>query len=386
MSASAAASAGSVASRLSSFNLTSERTQTVSSEGAVEFPGWPNVLSQLFHGEDLAEELAFAAFEEILHGRAEISQIAALVAALRTKGESIEEIAGFVAAMRRAGERVPLTCEAIDTCGTGGDRSSTINVSTTAAFVAAGAGAVVAKHGGRAASSQSGSADVLEALGVAIELGPDHVGTCIAEVGIGFCFAPRFHPAMRFVAPVRRELGVATVFNILGPLANPAGVTRQVVGVGDPAMAEKMIGVLERLGTSHAIVCFGDDGLDELTTVTTSTLFESYLAPSGERIRRHYQIEPRDLGLARAQRSDLEGGSAAHNALRLRAILSGEAGPQRDIVLLNAAGALVVADLAPDLPTGLVVARESIDSGRALARLDGLVELSSRLSTQESSS
>jgi anthranilate phosphoribosyltransferase len=344
---------------------------------AASFPGWPAILSMVFRREDLSQSLAFETFGEILGGRAELSQIAALVAALKTKGETTEEITGFVAAMRGAGDRVELDVDAIDTCGTGGDRSTTINVSTSAAFVAAGAGAVVAKHGGRAASSQSGSADVLESLGVAIELGPEGVRRCIEEAGIGFCFAPRFHPAMRFVAPVRRELGVPTIFNILGPLANPAGVTRQVVGVGDPSVAEKMLGVLESLGSHHAIVCYGNDGLDELSTVTSSTVFESSLNESGERVRRTYQLDPQAYGIATARLSELQGGSAEHNAERLRAVLGGESGAQRDIVLLNAAAAMVVADLAPDIGSGLELARQSIDSGAALRVLDRLIAVSS---------
>ncbi|HUY07475.1 MAG TPA: anthranilate phosphoribosyltransferase [Acidimicrobiales bacterium] len=347
------------------------------------FVGWPAVLAQLFRREDLSSTLASATFEAILSGESKPTQIAAFVAALKTKGETVDEITGFVEAMRRAGEHVDLEVDAIDTCGTGGDRSTTINVSTSAAFVAVGAGAVVAKHGGRAASSKSGSADVLEALGVAIELGPDGVKQCIESVGIGFCFAPRFHPAMRFVAPVRGELGVPTIFNVLGPLANPAGVTRQVVGVGDPAMAEKMLGVLEAFGSHHAIVCYGNDGLDELSTVTTSTIFESSLSPDGARERRSYQLDPQSLGLAPAMLSDLQGGNPAHNAERLRAILSGAAGPQRDIVLLNAAAALVVADIAKDIAAGLALAEESIDSGAALAALDRLISLSRELGGSE---
>jgi len=348
------------------------------------FTGWPAVLSQLFRREDLSSPLAGATFDAILSGESKPTQIAAFVAALKTKGETVEEITGFVEAMRRAGEHVELHIDAIDTCGTGGDRSTTINVSTSAALVAVGAGAVVAKHGGRAASSQSGSADVLEALGVAIELGPDEVRQCIESVGIGFCFAPRFHPAMRFVAPVRSELGVPTIFNILGPLANPAGVTRQVVGVGDPSMAEKMLGVLEAFGSHHAIVCYGNDGLDELSTVTSSTIFESILSADGMRVRRSYQLDPRDFDLKPARLADLQGGTAAHNAERLRAVLAGERGAQRDIVLLNAAAALVVADIATDIAEGLTLSEKSVDSGAALAALEHLVSRSRELGAMSS--
>lgn len=337
------------------------------------------MLAKLFGREDLSTELAEASFDAILSGETEPTQIAAFAAALRTKGETVEEISGFVSAMRRMSEHVAIGREAIDTCGTGGDRSTTVNVSTSAAFVAVGAGAVVAKHGGRAASSQSGSADVLEALGVAIELGPLEVARCIESVGIGFCFAPRFHPAMRYVAPVRKSLGVPTIFNILGPLANPAGVTRQVIGVGDRAMAEKMLGVLEILGARHAIVCYGNDGLDELSTVTTSQIFETKLRDDATRERTTWELDPRDYGIAPARLADLQGGAPAHNAERLRAVLDGEIGPQRDIVLLNAAAALVVADLASDIAAGLEMGALSIDSGRALRALDDLVARSQEL-------
>lgn len=343
------------------------------------FPGWPSLLSRLFRHEPLDRELARAAFVEILSGRALPEQIAAFAASLRTRGETVEEISGFVMAMLEAGDRVRAPEGAIDTCGTGGDNATTINVSTTAAFVAAGAGATVAKHGGRAASSHAGSADVLEALGVVIELGPLEVERCIATTGIGFCFAPRFHPAMRFAGPVRRALGVPTVFNVLGPLANPAGVSRQVIGVGDPSMAEKMLGVLEALGTRHAIVCYGNDGLDELSTTTTSTVFESRLDRSGDRVREQYQVDPRAFGLTPARLEQLQGGSPEHNATRLRRVLEGELGAQRDIVALNAAAALVVADLAGSIAEGVELAQKSIDSGAALRALEGLIECSTRL-------
>jgi anthranilate phosphoribosyltransferase len=229
----------------------------MSTTALLDAGGWPGLLTQLFQREDLSGELAGAALDDILSGGVEPLQIAAFLAALRTKGESVEEMAAFVRAMRRAGEVVVLEEGAIDTCGTGGDRSGTINVSTAAALICAGADVAVCKHGNRAASSQSGSADVLEALGVAIDLGPEGVASCVAAARIGFCLATRFHPAMRHVGPVRRGLGVATVFNFLGPLANPAAVRRQVVGVGDPRMADRMLGVLEANGAEHAIVCYG---------------------------------------------------------------------------------------------------------------------------------
>jgi anthranilate phosphoribosyltransferase len=284
-----------------------------------------------------------------------------------------------------AAERVPvagpLQDRLIDTCGTGGDRSGTINISTVAAFVVAGAGVPVCKHGGRAASSKAGSADLLEALGVAIDLGPEGVAQCIATAGIGFCFAPRFHPAMRHATPTRRELGVPTVFNFLGPLANPARVRRQVVGISDPGMADKMIGVLEANGAVHALVVFGHDGLDELTTTSTSTVVELDLSDSrsGGRRLRSYEVDPSSLGLKPAVLADLLGGDAATNATAARRVLEGQTGPHRDIVLLNAAAGIVAAGQATELADGVGQAATSIDSGSALGCLDRLVAASRSL-------
>ena len=243
--------------------------------------GWPFVLGRLAAGESLSAAEARAALAEVLAGEATPSQLAAFIFALRCKGETVEEMTGLVQAMLDAAQTVPvddqLRGRLVDTCGTGGDRSGTVNVSTMAAFVVAGAGIPVCKHGNRAQSSKAGSADLLEALGVAIDLGPDGVARCLAEATIGFCFAPTFHPGMRHAGPTRRELGVATVFNFLGPLANPARVRRQVVGVSDPRMADKMLGVLQANGAVHTLVVWGHDGLDELTTTTTSTM------PAGSR-------------------------------------------------------------------------------------------------------
>jgi anthranilate phosphoribosyltransferase len=266
---------------------------------------------------------------------------------------------------------LPPGVEVIDTCGTGGDRSHSINVSTIAAFVAAGAGAKVCKHGNRAASSAAGSADVLEALGVVIDLGPAGVARCITEAGMGFCFAPRYHAASRHAVPVRRALGVPTVFNFLGPLANPAHPRRQVVGVSDPAMAEKVLGVLEANGATRAMVVYGHDGLDELTTTTTSTV----VSLEGGEVRT-LVVDPTALGLDRPPLDQLRGGDPATNAALARQVLEGEQGPHRDVVLLNAAAAVVVAGLAGDLPAGLEQAAHSIDSGRAGEVLDRLVDVS----------
>jgi len=338
--------------------------------------GWPAILQRLFHRQDLTAGEASAALDDVLEGSATPAQIGAFVAALRTKGETVDEMIGLASSMRAHAESFEVGVEVVDTCGTGGDRSGTINVSTLSALVVAGAGAVVCKHGGRAASSLAGSADVLEALGVVIDLGPEGVRRCIDEAGVGFCFAPRFHPAMRHAGPVRRELGVATVFNFLGPLVNPAGATRQLVGISDPVMAEKMLDVLETFGSVHAMVAFGHDGLDELSTVATSTVIESMREPDGTYRRRRLEIEPESLGLDRASLADLQGGDAAHNAeLGLR-LLEGERGPRRDLVCLNAAAALVVAALADDLVDGYEMASAAIDDGNAKGALDRLVTVS----------
>jgi anthranilate phosphoribosyltransferase len=334
---------------------------------------WPGVLGRLMAGADLSPAEAAGAFDQVLTGEATAAQIAAFVVALRAKGETVEEMAAFVRAMLEHAAPLTIAGDLVDTCGTGGDRSGSINVSTAAAFVVAGAGARVCKHGGRAASSAAGSADVLEALGVAFDLGPAGVARCVDEVGMGFCFAPRFHPAMRFAVPVRRELGVATVFNFLGPLANPARARHQVVGVGDPLMAEKMVGVLRANGCRRAWVVHGADGLDELTTTGTTTVYE--VDDSRPEVRR-FAVDAADLGLARASLDDLRGGDAAANAESVRRVLDGEPGPHRDIVVLNAAAGLVVAGVVSDLAAGVVAAAASLDEGRAREVLEGLVRVS----------
>jgi anthranilate phosphoribosyltransferase len=274
---------------------------------------WPDVLAPLMRRDDLPAGLVEQAMTTILSGDASDAQIAAFAVTLRSKGETPAELAALVRTMLRFSTPVEIDLEhpgpVVDTCGTGGDRSRSINVSTLAALVVAGAGVRVAKHGNRAASSACGSADLLEALGVAIELGPEGVARCVDEAGIGFCFAPRFHPAMRFAGPTRRELGVPTTFNFLGPLANPARVRRQVVGVSDPTMAERMLATLAELGTERAMVFHGGDGLDELTTTTVSDVFELV---DGD--VRHSVIDPGELGIARVDMSALVGGDPAHNA------------------------------------------------------------------------
>jgi anthranilate phosphoribosyltransferase len=338
-----------------------------------EAGGWPGVLGMLSQGRDLTAEEARAAMAEVLAGEATPAQIAGFIVALRMKGETVEELGGLVDAMLAAAEQVTLTIDGpvVDVVGTGGDRAHTINVSTLSALVVAGAGGRVCKHGNRAASSATGSADLLEALGVRIDCGPDEVARCVAEAGIGFCFAPRFHPAMRHAGPTRRELGIPTVFNFLGPLANPARVQRLMIGVADASMAERMVRVLAARGCERALIVHGDDGLDELTTSTTSHVVE---LRDGQVV--DYEVDPGELGLAPASREALVGGEPATNARLARRVLAGDPGPHRDIVSLNAAAALVVAGLADDLATGLAVAHTAIDSGKAADALERLVEVS----------
>lgn len=353
--------------------------------------GWPGVLRRLLAGDDLSAEEAACAFGEVLSGAATPAQIAAFVTALRAKGEAVGEMTGFVQAMLAHAEPLPLTVEGdvVDTCGTGGDHSASVNVSTMAALVVAGAGVPVCKHGGRAASSAAGSADVLEALGVVIDLGPAGVARCVAEAGMGFCFAPRFHPAMRHAGPVRRELGVATVFNFLGPLANPARARLQVVGVSDPAMAPKMLGVLAANGAKRAMVVHGADHLDELSTTGPNEvlLYDADVDAPGASggaaaggaapaEPRRATIDPAALGLAPATVADLRGGDAAANAEAVRGVLGGARGPYRDVVLLNAAAALVVAGAAADMAGAVARAAATVDDGLAATALERLVAVS----------
>lgn len=335
---------------------------------------WPHILGRLAAGDDLSRDESRAAMAAIMAGEATAAQAAALIVSLRIKGETVDEMTGLVEAMRASAVPVEIDMPVVDVVGTGGDRSGTFNISTTAAFIAAGAGAKVAKHGNRSASSRCGSADVLEALGVVIDLGPEETATMVAETGFGFMFAPRYHPAMRHVAPVRRELGIPTVFNFLGPLANPAGATRQAVGVADPAMAERMIRVLASLGSEYAFVYYGEDGLDEVTTTGPTFIFR---LRDGEIT--HAEFTPEDFGVPRARPEDLLGGDAATNAAILREVLDGAPGPRRDVAVVNAAPALVAAGLAPGFVEGVELAAEAIDSGAARRVLDEVVERSRSL-------
>jgi anthranilate phosphoribosyltransferase len=343
-----------------------------------ELGGWPAVLGPLLAHHDLTSQQARAAMAEILAGAATPAQVAGFVVALRVKGETVDELDGMLDAMFAAAEIVELADDVrdrvVDIVGTGGDRSHTINVSTLASIVIAGAGALVCKHGNRAASSSCGAADLLEALGVAIELSPDEVARCVDDAGIAFCLAPRFHPALRHAGPTRRELGVPTAFNILGPMANPARARRYVVGVADPAVAPKMLGVLRDHGAIRVMVVHGDDGLDELTTTGPSTIHEL----DGVEVRT-WRLDPVDLGFAHVEAHQLRGGLPEANAAIARRVLAGESGAHRDIVVLNAAAGLWAAGVALSLEQGVALAAAAIDDGRATAALDRLVMTSQRL-------
>jgi anthranilate phosphoribosyltransferase len=329
-------------------------------------------LGKLVRGEDLDEREAARAMELIMRGDATPSQIAGLVIALRVKGETVEEIAGLARAVMA--HATPITVDdpatLLDVVGTGGDGSHSFNISTLSAIVAAACGARVAKHGNRAATSTCGAADVLEELGVRIDLAPPQVAECVREAGIGFLFAPLFHPSFRFASVPRRELGVRTVFNILGPLCNPAGAGCRALGVADAALAAKVADTLGRLGVRRTLV-FNAEGLDELSTAGPSLVIELL-----EGQRREYQLDPEELGLQPASPADLRGGLPAENAAIARAVLEGERGPRRDIVLLNASAALRAAGLAADWREGLGLASEAIDSGRAASVLARWVDVS----------
>ena len=331
-------------------------------------------MSTLVAGGDLDAMTAGSVMTTILRGDATAAQIGGFLVALRAKGESVDELAGLLEATLHEATFVPLTDDersnCLDIVGTGGDGSHSVNVSMMAALVAAGAGAPICKHGNRSASSKCGSADVLELLGVAIELHADGVAACVREAGIGFCFAPMFHPAFRFTGPPRRELGIPTTFNLLGPMANPGRVRRQLIGVADPQFAEPMIETLERLGLSDAWVVHGD-GMDELTTTGTSRVLALCEGAITE-----FSIDPADYGLAPATADDLRGGAPEENALAVRRVLAGEKGPHRDIVLLNAGAGLVVAGRVGDVGAGIEMATAAIDEGNAQASLDALIRVS----------
>ncbi|MBE3582995.1 MAG: anthranilate phosphoribosyltransferase [Limnochordaceae bacterium] len=324
-------------------------------------------IAQVTSGQALTQEEAAAAMTDIMEGRATPAQVAAWITALRLRGETVPEIAGAAIAMRAAAHRItPRVARLVDTCGTGGDGAHTFNISTAAAIVVAGAGVPVAKHGNRAVSSQAGSADVLEALGVEVLLSPASVQQCIETIGIGFLFAQVFHPAMRFAAGPRREIGIRTIFNVLGPLTNPAAAPTQLVGVYSAELVQPVAEVLDRLGCERALVVHGlEDGVDEISL--SGPTLAAFLDHHRVTIR---TLTPQDLGLTAQPPQAVRGESAQENAQRIRRLLAGEKGPARDVVLLNAAGALWAAGVAGDLSQGVRLAAESIDSGAAARRLE----------------
>ncbi len=339
-------------------------------------------IQKLIEKQSLTMEEAAHVMGEIMDGQVTPSQLAAFVTALRLKGETVEEIAGLARTMRERAVRVSPSVPVVDVVGTGGDGLNTFNISTAAAFVAAGAGVKVAKHGNRAASSQCGSADVLEALGVKVELTAAQVEQCIDMVGIGFMLATAFHPAMKHASPTRREIGFRTVFNILGPLTNPAGAKAQLIGVPSQAIGEKIANAARLLGTDHALVVNGSNGMDEICLASSTHVWESTRSGTFD-----YRMVPGDFGYGRAALKTLQGGTPAENARTIRAVLGGEKGPRRNVVVMNAAAAIMVGDTrngdGPHGVAGIVgcvrAAEESIDSGRALAKLDGLAKFTRSL-------
>ena len=333
-----------------------------------------DAIEMVVSGESLSGDQAEAVMDQIMTGDATPAQFGAFVTALRIKGETVDEIAGMAQVMRDRSLRVAVDGTVVDTCGTGGDGSGSFNISTTAAFVVAGAGVKVAKHGNRAMSGSTGSADLLEELGVNISLSPDSVTRCLDEVGFGFMFAQAFHPSMRFAAGPRREIGIRTVFNILGPLTNPAGADRQVIGVADPSIAERMALVLGRLGSKKALVVHGSDGMDELTVAGPSTVWQMEDGDVST-----FEVTPRELGFPVSDAESIRASSPEASARMARGVLSGERGPARDVVLLNAAAALVAADRSETLASGIERASRSLDSGDAAQKLSALVELSRTL-------
>ncbi|MCL6584296.1 MAG: anthranilate phosphoribosyltransferase [bacterium] len=323
-------------------------------------------IAQIIAGKDLSREEAVEVMREVMDGMATDAQIAAFITALRMKGETVEEITGFTQVMREKAEKVVVSSPVLDTCGTGGDGAYTFNISTATAFVAAGAGAVVAKHGNRSVSSMCGSADCLAALGIEIMAEPPIVEKCLREAGIGFFFAPLWHKSMKYAIGPRKEIGIRTVFNILGPMTNPAGAKCQLLGVYDQALVSPLAHVLKNLGSSRAMVVHGLDGLDEITTTSRTKVSE--LKDNGSVV--DYELDPRDFGLPLAKKEDLVGGSVEDNVRIVTEVLQGKPGPARDIVLLNAGAAIYVYGLAENLSEGIDLAARSIDTGAALAKLD----------------
>ncbi len=333
---------------------------------------YSDLLRQVIAGNDLSREQTYCVFTQIMDGQLSDAQIAGILVALSAKGETIEEIAGAAEAMREHSVKIDAGgMDVLDTCGTGGTGLKTFNVSTTAAMVLAGAGAKVAKHGNRTNTRSSGSADVLVALGVNLDADPDTIARCLVEAGVCFCFAVRCHPAMKYAVPVRKSLAVRTIFNVLGPLTNPAGAKRQVMGVFDAALTEKIARVLGMLGATRAMTLHAADGLDEIS-ITSETNICEYI--DGD--VKNYTVKPEDFGMERASMDELLVGSPDESAEVVTSVLDGKKGPARDIVLLNAAAGFVVSEMAADLAAGIVMAAESVDSGAAKKALDTLVMVS----------
>src|SRR5216684_1604251 len=330
-----------------------------------------SIIGKVATGATLSRDEAASAFDSMMSGEATPSQMGGLLMALRVRGETVDEITGAVTAMRAKMLRVKAPVGAVDVVGTGGDGSGSVNVSTCASFIVAGCGVPVAKHGNRALSSRSGAADVLSSLGVKIDITPPHVGRCITEAGIGFMFAPSHHPAMKNVGPTRVELATRTIFNLLGPLSNPAGVKRQMVGVFSRHWVQPLAQVLKNLGSESVWVVHGSDGLDEITTAGAT-----HVAALESGAMRTFEITPEEVGLARVKPEALRGGGASENAQALTAVLQGAKGPLRDVAVLNAAAGLMVAGRAKDLQQAVALAQKSVDSGEAHGRLQRLVTVS----------
>ncbi len=331
-------------------------------------------IERLISGQDLAQEEAASVMEEIMTGEATAAQFGAFVVALRLKGETVDEITGLAQVMRERSLKVGVEGAVVDTCGTGGDDLGTFNISTISAFVVAGAGLTVAKHGNRAMSSSCGSADILEKYGVKIDLSPAGVKRCLEEVGIGFMFAPVFHPAMKYAVQPRREIGIRTVFNILGPLTNPANAQHQALGVAAESLGEEMIRALRRLGSEHALVVHGEDGMDEISINASTRILE---LKDGD--IKHYSVTPEEMGLERAPIEALRGGTVEENTAIMVEVLKGAKGPKRDVVMANAAAGILAGNRASSLKEGVELARKSIDSGIALDKLNRLAQLSQKL-------
>ena len=336
-----------------------------------------NLIEKLFQKQDLTFDESKSAMTLIMEGEATPSQFGSLITALRMKGETVDEVSGMASVMRSMSLHVQTDNALIDTCGTGGDGFGTFNISTAAAFVAAGAGQKIAKHGNRAMSSKSGSADVLEALGVNIQLLPDQISKCIEKTGFGFMFAQSFHPSMKYAAGPRREMGIRTVFNLLGPLTNPAGAARQIIGVSDPTVGALMAETLGRLGSERALVVHGDDGLDEITISTSSTVWDLEAGHV-----KTYQIKPQDFGFSISPLEHIKADNAVESAALIRTVLDGVRSPARDVVLLNAGASLFVAGMSDKFDECISIGADAIDSGKAMKSLDDYIKLSNSIATE----